>query len=64
MSDTDAELPKYRLLTGIDDAAFCKRVSAELEKGYVLYGSPACTINPETGEMRVAQAIIRPELKP
>ena len=57
-------LPKYRLLTGVDNAEFCERVSRELEKGYVLYGSPACTFNPETGEMLVAQAIIRPELKP
>jgi hypothetical protein len=56
--------PKYRLLTGVDNAEFCERVSRELEKGYVLYGSPACTFNPDTGEMLVAQAIIRPELKP
>jgi hypothetical protein len=56
--------PKYRLLTGVDNAEFCERVSKELEKGYVLYGSPSCTFNPDTGDMLVAQAIIRPELKP
>lgn len=27
------ELPRYRLLTGPDDAAFCKRVSEALDQG-------------------------------
>ncbi len=57
----DNSPPRYRLLTGIDDDAFCKRVSGELDKGYVLYGSPACTFDANTGQMRVAQAIILPE---
>jgi hypothetical protein len=34
-------LPVYRLLTGSDDDAFCRRVSEALELGYQLYGSPA-----------------------
>lgn len=34
---------RYRLLTGPDDHAFCERVSAALDEGYVLYGSPAIT---------------------
>ena len=29
-------LPRYRLLTGPDDAAFCRRVSEALALGYVL----------------------------
>jgi len=58
MSDDD--LTDYRLLTGVNDVAFCKRVSAELAKGYVLYGSPACTFDSNTNCMLVAQAIIRP----
>jgi probable phosphoglycerate mutase len=33
----------YRLLTGTDDRAFCERVSAALEEGYELHGSPAVT---------------------
>jgi len=61
---SDDAPPTYRLLTGTDDVAFCQRVSAELEKGYVLYGSPSLAISPATGETKVAQAIIRPELKP
>jgi hypothetical protein len=51
-------LPAYRLLTGRDDASFCRRVSEALELGYVLYGSPAVTFN---GEYVVAaQALIWP----
>jgi hypothetical protein len=36
-------LPRYRVLTGLDDDAFCRRVSEAIELGYVLYGSPALT---------------------
>ncbi len=60
---SDQEKPTYRLLTGVDDDAFCKRVSAQLADGYILYGSPSCTYDPDQKRMRVAQAIIRPELK-
>ena len=38
-------LPRYRLLTGKDDAGFCRRVSEALALGYQLYGSPAATFN-------------------
>ncbi|MDG4826971.1 DUF1737 domain-containing protein [Asanoa sp. WMMD1127] len=34
-------LPRYRVLTGPDDAAFCRRVSAALDLGYRLHGGPA-----------------------
>lgn len=50
------DLPTYRILTGPDDAAFCHRVSAALEMGYQLYGSPAVTFNGQ--HVIVAQAII------
>jgi len=49
----------YRLITGKDDANFCKRISKLLEEGYALYGSPACTFNGE--DVIVAQAVIRKE---
>jgi hypothetical protein len=59
MSSTPPDgLPIYRLLTGKDDAAFCRRVSEAIERGYVLYGSPAITFNGE--HTVVAQAIIWP----
>ncbi|MDE0727456.1 MAG: DUF1737 domain-containing protein [Alphaproteobacteria bacterium] len=54
----DTERPSYRLLTGLDDHPFCVRVSEALADGYVLYGSPACTYDPEQGRVIVAQAVI------
>ena len=51
-------LPVYRLLTGPDDASFCRRVSDALALGYRLYGSPAATFNGQT--VIVAQAIVWP----
>ena len=51
-------LPRYRLLTGPDDAAFCRRVSDAIESGYVLYGSPAATFDGE--RVIVAQALLWP----
>ena len=51
-------LPIYRLLTGVDDATFCHRVSEALALGYVLYGSPAATFNGK--QVIVAQALVWP----
>ncbi len=48
---------RYRLLTGTDDRAFCKRVSQALDEGYELYGSPAITTHGDT--VTVAQAVIK-----
>lgn len=52
---SDEKLP-YRLLTGPDDKSFCERVSAALEDGYELYGSPSATFNGE--RVIVAQAVV------
>jgi len=54
------DLPVYRLLTGPDDAKFCRRVSEALALGYVLYGSPSATFNGES--VIVAQAIVWPAM--
>lgn len=54
-------MPRYRLLTGPDDHAFCERVSAALELGYELYGAPAATFNGEN--VIVAQALVWPTAK-
>jgi hypothetical protein len=51
-------LPRYRILTGKDDAAFCHRVSEALALGFRLYGSPAVTYNGE--HVVVAQALLWP----
>ncbi|MFL6604709.1 MAG: DUF1737 domain-containing protein [Steroidobacteraceae bacterium] len=60
MSSSPPEgLPRYRLLTGKDDAAFCHRVSDALALGYRLHGSPAATFNGE--HVVVAQALLWPD---
>ncbi|HSN21717.1 MAG TPA: DUF1737 domain-containing protein [Usitatibacter sp.] len=56
------DLPTYRLLTGPDDAAFCRRVSEVLALGYVLHGSPAATFNGT--QVIVAQAVVWPSVLP
>jgi hypothetical protein len=49
----------YRLLTGTDDAAFCKRVSQALNQGWELYGAPAVSHDPQSGRPVCAQAIVK-----
>ncbi|UOZ07683.1 DUF1737 domain-containing protein [Amycolatopsis sp. WQ 127309] len=57
MTDQPPEgLPRYRLLTGPDDAKFCHRVSEALELGYRLHGSPAATFDGD--QVIVAQALL------
>lgn len=51
---------RYRLLTGPDDHAFCERVSAALDEGYMLYGSPAISSS-DDGTVVVAQAVVLPD---
>jgi hypothetical protein len=51
-------LPRYRVLTGPDDDAFCHRVSEALELGYELHDGPAVTFNGE--RVVVAQALLWP----
>lgn len=50
---------RYRLITGPDDAEFCRRVSEALDNGYVLHGSPAITFNGTTAI--AAQAVVLAE---
>lgn len=53
-------LPVYRLLTGVDDATFCRRVSEALAQGYRLYGSPSVTFNGQ--HVIAAQAVVWPSV--
>ncbi|MBY8872899.1 DUF1737 domain-containing protein [Micromonospora sp. PLK6-60] len=55
MTDQDGRL-RYRLLTGPDDAEFCRRVSAALADGYRLHGSPTMTFDGQ--RVVVAQAVV------
>ena len=49
----------YRLLTEEDTAAFCHKVTAALDKGWQLYGSPQYAFDQGTGKMRCAQAVTK-----
>lgn len=51
-------LPVYRVLTGPDDEAFCRRVSDALGIGYSLHGGPTITVH--GGKVIVAQALLWP----
>src|SRR5436190_23097018 len=54
-------LPTYRVLTGPDDAAFCRRVSDAIALGYKLDGAPAAAFNGE--HVIVAQALLWPSIE-
>lgn len=49
----------YRYLTGPDDQAFCKRVSAALNKGWTLAGDPTLTYDPQKQTVICGQAIMK-----
>jgi hypothetical protein len=49
----------YRLLTGGGDAAFCKRVSEALNKGWELHGSPSVAFDSAKGRVICAQAVVK-----
>ena len=57
--DTPGNLPIYRLLTGPDDANFCRRVSEALDLGWQLYGSPSIMFNGK--DVIAAQALLWPK---
>jgi len=54
-------LPVYRVLTGPDDAEFCRRVSEAVALGFLIYGSPALTFNGK--QVIVAQALVWPSAR-
>ena len=49
----------YRYLTGFDDAAFCKKVSEAINKGWELHGSPALSFDPVQGRPICGQAVVK-----
>ena len=58
MSAPPDDLPVYRVLTGPDDAAFCRRVGEAITLGYRLHEGPAVTFNGD--QVIVAQALLWP----
>jgi hypothetical protein len=49
----------YRFLTGPDDASFCHKVTAAVNKGWHLFGSPTYAFDPETKAMCCGQAVVK-----
>lgn len=49
----------YRFLTGPDDASFCHKVTAALNQGWDLHGSPTYAFNAMTGQMQCGQAVVK-----
>jgi len=49
----------YRYLTGPDDKSFCHRISAQLNRGWQLYGQPTLTYDPERKRVICGQAIVK-----
>ncbi len=49
----------YRFLTGPDDASFCHKVTAALNKGWVLHAGPSYCFDQKTGQMVCGQAVTK-----
>lgn len=49
----------YRFLSGPDDSSFCHKVTAALNKGWQLHGSPTYAYNTLTGTMQCGQAMTK-----
>ncbi|MFG1999339.1 DUF1737 domain-containing protein [Spirillospora sp. NPDC048911] len=52
---------RYRMITGPDDAEFCKRVSSLLDEGYELHGSPTMGFDAAREQVIVGQALVLPD---
>ena len=49
----------YRFLSDEDTSAFCHRVSAALNNGWVLHGTPTYAFDAARGVMRCGQAVVK-----
>ena len=49
----------YRFLTGPDDSTFCHKVTAALNRGWHLYGSPTYTYDKKGKTLRCGQAVVK-----
>ena len=49
----------YRFLSGPDDFSFCHKVTAALNKGWSLAGSPTYAFNAATGLMMCGQGVTK-----
>jgi hypothetical protein len=49
----------YRFLSGPDDASFCHKVTAALNRGWHLYGSPTYSYDRKEKAMCCGQAVVK-----
>jgi hypothetical protein len=49
----------YRFLSADDTSVFCHKVTAALNKGWELHGSPAYAFDAGNGVMRCGQAVVK-----
>jgi hypothetical protein len=49
----------YRYLTGFDDSAFCHKVTAALNKGWLLQGPSSLTFDAAQGRIVCGQAVMK-----
>jgi hypothetical protein len=49
----------YRFLTGPDDSNFCHKITAVLNKGWLLQGNATLAFDPVLGRMVCGQAVIK-----
>lgn len=52
----------YRFLSDDDSSAFCHKVTAALNKGWVLHGGPTYAFDAANGVMRCGQAVVKEAL--
>ena len=49
----------YRFLSGPDDSSFCHKVTAALNAGWQLSGSPTYAYDARSNTMRCGQAVVK-----
>lgn len=49
----------FRFITDDDTSEFCHRVTAALNKGWALHGSPSYAYDAGRGVMRCGQAVVK-----
>lgn len=49
----------YRFLTGPEDSSFCHKVSAALNKGWELHGSPVLSFDAASQRVICGQAVVK-----
>jgi hypothetical protein len=49
----------YRFLSDDDTSAFCHKVTAALNEGWELYGTPTYAFDAKKGTMRCGQAVTK-----